>query len=356
MTQINKVLAKNANKLTLERPLYFDYVNSPVIKPLQMVENVGVEDLSVRRSNPAARDGSNIHLNRCSNCWVKNVKSDMAGHNHVLLRSAYANTVRDSWFSDGWDHGAGRSYGIFLLGWNSDHLIENNIVYRGRHALVLEGGGSGNVFGYNYSVGSLTEPDTNWLAEDISTHGAHPFMNLFEGNVVGKLSHDNTWGSGSHNTTFRSWIQNYSSGAVAPTYGRYAVDVEANNYENNIVGCIIGRQGDAGVRYATGRASHSRLMSYRLGFPSPGRGGVSDASAKSRTLIHGNYDYIGAGTVWDKRNADRKLPASLYLRAKPAWFGALAWPAFGPDLRPKVGTIPAVVRYDVGTESSRMTR
>jgi hypothetical protein len=73
-------------------------------------------------------------------------------------------------------------------------------------------------------------------------------------------------------------------------------------------------------------------------------------------LIHGNYDYIGAGTVWDKRNADRKLPASLYLSAKPAWFGALAWPAFGPDLSPKAGTIPAVVRYDVGTEASRMTR
>ena len=117
----------------------------------------------------------------------------------------------NSWFSDGYDHGSDHSYGIFLFGWNSDHLVENNVIHRCRHALILEGGGSGNVFGYNYAVGSLTGPDKNWLAEDMATHGAHPFMNLFEGNVVGKLSFDNTWGSSSHNTTFRCWMRNYSS-------------------------------------------------------------------------------------------------------------------------------------------------
>jgi hypothetical protein len=103
-----------------------------------------------------------------------------------------------------WDHGSDRGYGVFLLGWNSDHVVENNIIYRTRHALILERGGSGNVFGYNYVVGSLTSPDSDWLAEDMATHGAHPFRNLFEGNVVGKLTHDNTWGSSSHNTTFQA--------------------------------------------------------------------------------------------------------------------------------------------------------
>jgi len=202
----------------------------------------------------------------------------MAGHRHVQLEGSYANTVRDSWFSDGYDHGSDRSYGIFLLGWNSDHLIENNIIYRCRHALTLEGGGSGNVFGYNYAIGSLTDPDNDWLAEDMGTHGAHPFMNLFEGNVVGTLSHDNTWGSSSHNTTFRSWIKNYSSNSATPTRGRHAVDVEAHNYYNNIVGSIIGRQGDTGARYATGNISRSILFSYRLGFQSPGSRKISDTN------------------------------------------------------------------------------
>jgi hypothetical protein len=337
----------------LERPLYFDYTNKPVIKRLTMVENVGFEDFLLRRSSSSSRSGYNLYLNSCANCWVKNVSSEMAGKRHVQLESSYANTVRDSWFSDGFHHGADHSYGIFLFGWNSDHLIENNIIYRCRHALVLEGGGSGNVFGYNYAVGSFTDPDNNWLAEDMDTHGAHPFMNLFEGNVVGKLTYDNTWGSGSHNTTFRSWIQNYSLNAVTPTLARYAIDVAAHNYYNNIVGSIIGRRGDTGVRYATEDTPHSVLTSYRLGFHSAGSRTISDTDVQPRTLIHGNYDHIGGGLVWEASNPDRNLPPSLYLRAKPAWFGALAWPAIGPDLSPMEGTIPAMVRYKDGVRHQR---
>jgi hypothetical protein len=346
MTQINKVVGKSGNTLILERPLYFDYSNRPVIKRLAMVENVGFEDFRLRRSNPSARSGYNFHLDNCANCWVKNVKSDMTGHRHVQLETSYANTVRDSWFSDGYDHGSDRSYGIFLFGWNSDHLVENNVLYRCRHGLILEGGGSGNVFGYNYVVGSLTDPDNNWLTEDMNTHGTHPFMNLFEGNVIGKLSFDNNWGSGSHNTTYRSWIQNYSSNAVTPTYGRYAVDVAAHNYYNNIVGSVIGRKGDTGVRYAADGTPHSTLISYRLGFHSAGGQTIVDPDVRPRTLLHGNYDYIGGGTLWDASITDRNLPASLYLSAKPDWFGALAWPPFGPDRSPREGKIPAMARYE----------
>jgi hypothetical protein len=347
MTQVNRVVAKNGNVLTLERPLYFDFKHNPVVRRLTMLQNVGVEDLQLRRSNSSSRNGHNFYLRGCANCWLKNVRSDKAGHRHVQLENSYANTIRDSWFSDGYDHGPDRSYGIFLFAWNSDHLIENNIIYRTRHALILEGGGSGNVFAYNYAVGSITDPDNDWLAEDMATHGAHPFMNLFEGNIVSKLSHDNTWGSSSHNTTFRCLIQNYSSGAATPISGRYAVDVEAHNYDNNIVGSVLGRRGDVGARYHSGTVSRSSSTSYRFGFESPGRRTLSDKDVQPRTLIHGNYDHIGGSVVWDP-SRDRNLPPSLYLSAKPAWFGAIRWPPFGPDLEPMEGTIPAKVRYERG--------
>jgi hypothetical protein len=348
MTQANRVVTKSGNTLTLERPLYFDYKHNPVVRRLIMLQNVGVEDLQLRRSNSSARDGYNFYLRGCANCWLKNVRSDKAGHRHVQLENSYANTVRDSWFSDGHDHGSDRSYGIFLFGWNSDHLIENNIIHRTRHALILEGGGSGNVFGYNYAVGSITDPDNDWLAEDMATHGAHPFMNLFEGNIVSKLTHDNTWGSSSHNTTFRCLIQNYSSSAATPISGRYAVDVEAHNYYNNIVGSVLGRRGDVGTRYHSEKVSGSTPISYRFGFESPGSGTISDKDVQQRTLIHGNYDHIGGSVMWDAK-ADRNLPPSLYLSAKPDWFGAIRWPPFGPDLDPMEGAIPAKVRYEGGT-------
>jgi len=37
---------------------------------------------------------------------------------------------------------------------------------------------------------------------DLLTHGAHPYMNLFEGNVVDLLFFDGVHGSSSHNTAF----------------------------------------------------------------------------------------------------------------------------------------------------------
>jgi len=44
--------------------------------------------------------------------------------------------------------------------------------------------------------------------------------------------------------------------------------------------------------------------------------------------------------------ADHNLPASLYLSAKPTWFGSLNFPAIGPDISPMEQKIPAQVRYE----------
>jgi hypothetical protein len=46
---------------------------------------------------------------------------------------------------------------------------------------------------------------------------------------------------------------------------------------------------------------------------------------------------------------DHNLPASLYLSAKPSWWGNLAWPPFGPDISPMTNKIPAQVRYEGGS-------
>ena len=40
------------------------------------------------------------------------------------------------------------------------------------------------------------------------------------------------------------------------------------------------------------------------------------------------------------------LPKSMYLKEKPAWFGDLAWPPFGPDTDFEKNKIPAQVRYE----------
>ena len=62
-------------------------------------------------------------------------------------------------------------------------------------------------------------------------------------------------------------------------------------------------------------------------------------------LRHANYDAVNASVLYNGAD-DRALPDSLYLASKPAFFGALPWPAIGPDLDPMVGTLPAKQRFD----------
>lgn len=70
-----------------------------------------------------------------------------------------------------------------------------------------------------------------------------------------------------------------------------------------------------------------------------------DLNVKATLLRHGNFDYANNKVLWDPAIAERKLPPSLYLKAKPAWWGNSAWPPIGADLTPMVGTIPAQTRY-----------
>jgi hypothetical protein len=348
MTQVARVTGKIGNTLTIERALYYplDPGMDPTVQGSTFVSGIGIEDLQVWRSNSAATSGFNLSLGTVANSWIKNVVSINAGEAHILIENAYACEVRECYLQDGFDHGPGHSYGIFLTGLNSEHLIENNVVYRCRHSLVIQAGGSGCVFGYNYAVGAVSDPDQDWLTGDMDAHGANPYMNLFEGNVVAKLALDNTWGSSCFNTTYRCWIVNYSSQNKAPTNGRWAADVQQHSYYENLLGNIIGRPGDQGVRYAGNDTSKSDRASYRLGFASAGSDQITDPMVQSTIYIHGNYDYIGGSTLWDSSNPDHNLPDSLYLSSKPSWWGNLRWPAFGPDLNPMIGKIPAQLRYE----------
>jgi hypothetical protein len=68
----------------------------------------------------------------------------------------------------------------------------------------------------------------------------------------------------------------------------------------------------------------------------------------TNTLRHGNWDAANNAVVWDSSIADHNLPNSLFLTAKPSWFGNLAWPPFGPeaptDVASDLAKIPAGYR------------
>jgi hypothetical protein len=344
MAQVIRVDAIENNALTLNRPLYFTFEASldPEVLRVTLVEGAGVENLYVEQLNASGGDDQNIQIDYCANCWVKNVESYKPRGAHVRIRNSYACEIRDSFFHDGHDHGSGRAYGIFLFGRNSDHLIENNIIYKTRHAMVLEGGGSGNVFGYNYADDGLSLPHPDWVTHDAATHGSHPYMNLFEGNIHDKIGHDNTWGSSSHNTHLRNHVDRSAAGT---TTGLWAVDIQSNNYYENLVGNILCEAGCSGTFNFGDNGSSVAI--YKLGYDTPGdSSGPDDPLVESTLLRHGNFDYVTGTTLWDPAIENHDIPASYYLQSKPAFFGALPWPAIGPDLEPLVGALPAKIRYE----------
>jgi hypothetical protein len=74
--------------------------------------------------------------------------------------------------------------------------------------------------------------------------------------------------------------------------------------------------------------------------------GVDDSTVAATLLRHGNYDRVNGRTIWDPAIAEQTLPPSLYLTAKPAWFGSVSWPPIGPDVPSLNEKIPAQLRFE----------
>ena len=215
-----------------------------------------------------------------------------------------------------------------LMNRSTDNLVENNVFYYLRHSMVLEWGGCGNVFGYNASARIFDKeyPDTNWLMLDICVHGDGPFMNLFEGNVVAHMGCDNEHGASRSNTFFRNRVERYSEGQSRKIeYNLNAVELQRNQLEMNVIGNVLCRPGDAGDVWSIGGPDLKN----------------PDLRVEQTLLRHGNFDFVWGATQWDSKIQSHRLPSSLYLKERPAFFRDLPWPAIGPDCDPKQGLIPA---------------
>ena len=81
-------------------------------------------------------------------------------------------------------------------------------------------------------------------------------------------------------------------------------------------------------------------------FPGPGGFQELDLDVAATTIRAGNYNYANNAVPESESLKGKKLPGSLYLEKKPAWFGNLNWPPFGPDTDWENDKIPAQVRYE----------
>lgn len=382
VVQMAQITAVNGSTLTLNRPLYWPYSASlsPRVYVANMVQDVGLENLFIERAQNVGTQSSHIvSLEECAHCWVNGVETYLGRGDHYNLGYTYASELvnnfllmghndygSDTGFSSvaedggeslgdsytGFGYDSGRNYGIHLADSpDTDNLIQNNIIDSTRHALVIEGPSNGNVFAYNYVVNGILYNQLNWNTLSAGHHGAFPYMNLWEGNYVdGRFDLDNVHGNGESDTAFRN---DFTAGPTWKNAAQYAVDIWEGQYDQNIVGNVLGQSAYSSCPYVE---TSTNCAVYQFGNNNDGAGPSSDPEVQSTTLLWGNFDYMNGSAQWnvnerpDGLSASENLPASLYLSSKPSWFGNLAWPVFGPETNNPTtiltGSIPAQECYE----------
>ena len=347
--QIFEIKSKNGNTVEISSPLYHEYSANlaPELSPTNpggTVKNAGVEDLYATRTSDHGGQGFIIHLISAAYSWVKNVETEKVSGRHVSLETCYRCVLRDSYLHDAWNNNpGGTAYGASLDRHSSDNLIENNVVYYLNIPIVMSVSSGGNVIAYNYVDDAILADTPAWQMADIGTHCSFPYMELIEGNWIAHAATDNVHGGAGYITFYR----NYLSGqhlSVPATGNVVSFDLEANSMYINVVGNVLWKQGVTGI--VDTKCDDTPAL-YRLGsYLNPGDMCSNDARVAQTLLRHGNFDFIRNQVEWDPNISDRDLPPSLYLTAKPAFFGNRPWPMADPTRTPPLGTLPAKDRFD----------
>jgi hypothetical protein len=364
--KIIKAINTGARTMQFERPLYRSYWNSPQVCRDVAVGNrkinAGVESLMITSDGSAPGQNCDaIDFMRASYCWAKRVETRNIHYKNIILQYYNIGCEIRECFTHGVPATYSRAgnYSIVFMRQNTDCLVEDNILYHVHSGIALGSGGStANVLAYNFILNEHHDTQSNWFLGGTGHHGAHPYMNLWEGNYARKLFHDTIHGSSSHSVWFRNKMTGYPVSTAeweedpnqpTVTQEMAVCNIPAITYYISVVGNILGTE-DFQTVYETYPISLTTKQIWKVGTASQNsQGGQTDFKTVSTLLRHGNYDYVTHSTVWDPGISDHALPYSLYLAAKPVFFGGLSWPAFGPDLSPIESNIPAKYRFDAGT-------
>ena len=369
--QIVAVTGMSGGAISITPGLYRAYTNMPIAVPFEMSASYsGVEDLQIYANNSGY--SSNVSMSKCAYCWVKGVESNYADGDHVEAYWGFHDEIRDSYFSNAFLHSPGAHDSDIQIAFKtSASLVENNIIERTHESIMLEWGAAGNVIAYNYTMGEFDSGAPNLDIGGIDFHGAHPQFNLIEGNVVTQITADSVWGSSSHTTAFRNWAVG-TNRICSPISGRSPVDCSGTNGHygfqaaraiemsylgtlGNFVGNVVGSaemQSLKGynhslaqretIEYPAARSYDSAAYGWSFGYGGTGDDGTGTGcgggvppchrpETSSKDFFHGNYNNVSGVIVWAP-GVTHQLPASLYRIGKPKWWGAMPFPATGPDV------------------------
>ena len=152
--QLLEVTAIEGNRVTFRHPIYLDYAlaDTPQIPSAALrAARRRIERLYLERITNDS-DVSTVQWKNAAYVWMREVESNQTRRAHVTTEAVIGCQIENSYFHDAYDYGGGgHGYGTALALHTTDCLVENNVFHHLRHAMSIQSGATGNVFGYNYS-------------------------------------------------------------------------------------------------------------------------------------------------------------------------------------------------------------
>jgi len=316
----------------------------------------------------------NLGVGHASYCWIKNVESCWSIGPSLQFTSAFRCEIRDSFVHESPDVNPGG--GGYLLAFNNgaaDNLVENSIFWFGNKQIVMRCSGGGNVVAYNYMDDSFgTNYPSLGEAGMNAGHMTTGHMELFEGNYSQNYNCDTFWGNQIYITVFRCWLSglraaagplhtytNLNGGITYPykDFGaRDPVNIQGFSYFNNIVGCVLGFNGQVLFNDPPSGESQTsfqyeqlaQLQNHEVNMWMFGTAQVAGGAVvytpntNVGQLRQGNFDYVTNSQIWYANIGDTgsvstgpayRFVNSLYVSGggPPAFWGANPWPVNDPS-------------------------
>jgi hypothetical protein len=375
--EIKEIASVSGNTITFTTPLSIAYRVSHVAQLTRYTANgnggsgaapvtlAGVESLTLQGGS----DGS-LRFEVATYSWAKNIEVTQWLGEGIAIENSYKVEIRGSYIHTGSaPTPGGGGYAISLADGSSEVLIEDNISRDANKVMVARSCGTGSVVAYNYMDDGWISYDPTWQEIGLNaSHMAGPHHVLFEGNYGFNMDTDYTHGSSQYLTYFRNYVTGQrgswsgpdansrtagvSSWAKAFTFIGNVLGIPGHMngwlYTDPMMGCDANGSNCAGG--VTGSWGNATGNIWQVGYDATNQWSQqAEPGALSTVIRDGNYDYLTDSVHWHNTPGGYAIPSSLYLNAKPAFFGSYTWPWVSPTSTPQLETLPAKARYDAGT-------
>jgi hypothetical protein len=371
INEIKQIASVSGNTVTFTSPLTISYrtghnaqltpystdpnTNGHAANNLDVhVSNAGVEDLSLL----GGADGG-LRFETAAYSWARAIEVTQWLGEGVAINHSFRIELRDSYIHTGsWPEQGGAGYAVSLAVGSSEVLIENNILIDVCKNMVFRSSGAGSVVAYNYADDSFEFTVPTWVEVGLNaSHMAGPHHVLFEGNLSHNADSDYTHGNAIYLTFFRNYLTGQRR-HLTDQAGVRAIGLAYGSWWDSFVGNIMGRPGqmarwvydDPSMATNTAVWGHGGKGNiWILGYDPERWKMAPDPKTLSTVIRSGNFDYLTNEVVWTSGLKSQTLPPSLYLSAKPGFFGDYPWPWVDPTGSTKLQTLPAKARFDAGT-------